>query len=48
MFNDDINPEETIESEATSPEDVELAIEKRKSAIREIDRLIKRANDDIF
>jgi hypothetical protein len=38
----------TINDSKTSPEDVELAIEKRKKAIREIDRLIKWANDDVF
>jgi hypothetical protein len=38
----------TINDSKTSPEDVELAIEKRKKAIREIDRLINWANDDVF
>ena len=28
--------------------EIDLAIEKRKEAIREIDRLIKWANDDVF
>ncbi len=38
----------TINDSKTSPEEVESAIEKRKKAIREIDSLIKWANDDVF